>query len=100
MPQHNSTSATVAAGQLRAFVERIERLDEEIKELNADKSELYQEAKSSGFDAKVLRKVVAARRMDTAERQEADAIFDLYMTALGEDGGLAGRLSIVVESAP
>jgi uncharacterized protein (UPF0335 family) len=74
--------------QLRSFVERIERLEEEISTLNADKSEVYKEAKSTGFDVKVLRKVIAARRMDRSERQEADALFDLYMAELEGSQGL------------
>ena len=84
---------TVAAGQLRAFVERIERLEEEIKELNADRSEIYKEAKLDGFDVKVLRKVVQARHMDRAERMEVESIFDLYMAAL-EGGGVLSNVTI------
>ena len=84
---------TVAAGQLRDFVERIERLEEEIKELNADKSEIYKEAKLDGFDVKVLRKVVEARRMDRAERMEVESIFDLYMADL-EGGGVLSNVTI------
>src|SRR4051794_26321232 len=86
-------SATVAAAQLRAFVERIELEEEEIRERNANKSEIYKEAKFAGFDVKVVRKVVAVRRMDRSARAEADAMFDLYMTALGEGGNL-GSVSI------
>jgi uncharacterized protein (UPF0335 family) len=74
---------SVAADQLRSFVERIERTEEEIKGLNADKSDIYKEAKVNGFDVKVLRKVVALRRKDYAERQEEDAILEVYMQALG-----------------
>lgn len=73
----------VAADQLRSFVERIERIEEEIKGLNEDKSDIYKEAKANGFDVKVLRKVVALRRKDYAERQEEDAILEIYMQALG-----------------
>ena len=75
---HNS-----APGQLRAFIERIERLEEEIKSINDDKSEVYKEARGSGFDVKTMRKVIAARKLDEADRQEADALFDMYMSALG-----------------
>lgn len=73
---------SAAGDQLRAFVQRIERLDEEIAALNSDKSEVYKEAKSGGWSVKVLRKVVAARRLDSAEREEIDALFDLYMSEL------------------
>lgn len=73
---------TIAASQLRAFVERIERLEAEIKEINADKSEIYKELRGCGFDVKAVRQCVAARKLDSAERQERDAIFDLYWEAL------------------
>lgn len=68
---------------LRSIVERVERLEEEIKSLNEDKRDIYAEAKSNGFDVKVLKKIIADRRKDTAERQEFEAIYDLYAKALG-----------------
>jgi uncharacterized protein (UPF0335 family) len=74
---------SVAADQLRAFVERIERIEEEIKERNAGKRDIYAEAKGSGFDTKAIKKIVALRRKDYAERQEEDAILEAYMQALG-----------------
>jgi uncharacterized protein (UPF0335 family) len=77
------SAEAVAADQLRSFVDRIERIEEEIKGLNGDKSDIYKEAKMNGFDVKVLRKVVALRRKDYAERQEEDAILEMYMQALG-----------------
>jgi uncharacterized protein (UPF0335 family) len=73
---------TVNAGMLRAFVERIERVEEEIKTLNADKSEIYKEARGHGYDVKAIRAVVAKRKLDSAEREEREAIFDLYWSAL------------------
>ena len=72
-----------APDQLRAFVERVERLEAEIKDLNRDKSELYAEAKGSGFDVPTIKKIVRIRKMDHAERLEQDALLDLYMSALG-----------------
>lgn len=75
-------SETVSAGQLRAFIERIERLEEEIKTLNGEKSEVYKEMRGVGFDVKAVRQCVAARKLDSAEREERDAIFDLYWSAL------------------
>ena len=78
-------------GQLRALVERIERLEAEIAELNSDKSDIYKEAKSNGFDAKIIRKVVAARRKDPSDRQEEEALFDAYMAALEPDGFVRAR---------
>lgn len=73
----------VARDQLRAFVERIERLEEEKKAIADDIKEVYAEAKGNGFDTKVLRQVVRIRKQDKNERMEQEAILDLYMHALG-----------------
>ena len=73
----------VAQAQLRAIVERIERLEEEIKAIGDDIKEVYAEAKGNGFDTKVLRQVIRLRKQDRAERLEQEAILDLYMHALG-----------------
>lgn len=73
----------VAAGQLRAFIERIERLEEEKKTLADDIRDVYAEAKGNGYDTKIMRQVVRLRKKDSAERQEEEAILDLYMHALG-----------------
>lgn len=75
-------SQTVAAGLLRSFIERIERVEADIKERNADKSEIYKELRGQGFNVKAVRQCVAARKLDSAEREERDAIFDLYWEAL------------------
>lgn len=72
----------VARDQLRSFIERIERVEEEIATLNTDKSDIYKEARAVGFDVKVLRKVVAMRKLETHVREEQDAIFDMYWEAL------------------
>jgi uncharacterized protein (UPF0335 family) len=72
-----------AKEHLKSFIERIERLEEEKAALAADIREVYSEAKGTGFDAKIMRKVVALRKLDTADRQEQDAILDLYLGALG-----------------
>lgn len=72
-----------AAGQLKSIVERIERLEEEKSALTHDIGEVYSEAKGNGFDTKVLRRVIALRKLETADRQEADAVLDLYLSALG-----------------
>jgi uncharacterized protein (UPF0335 family) len=77
------TSQTVAAGQLRAFIERIERLEEEKKTISEDIKEVFAEAKGTGFDTKAMRTIIRLRKKDQAERQEEDAILDLYMAALG-----------------
>lgn len=67
--------------QLRAFVERVERIEEEIRSMNSDKSEIYKEAKAFGFDVKIIKKVVAARRLDADVRDEQDALFQMYWDA-------------------
>ena len=69
--------------QLRAFVERVERLEEEKAALAADIKEVYAEAKSMGFDVKTLRTVVRIRKQDLNERQEQEALLATYMIALG-----------------
>jgi hypothetical protein len=76
---HNS----VAGDQLKAFIERVERLEEEKKGILDDIKDVYGEAKSDGFDTKIMRQIVALRRLDAAERKAADAIKDLYLQALG-----------------
>lgn len=72
-----------AKDQLRSLIERVERLEEERAALTADIREVYSEAKGNGFDTKIMRQVVRLRRLDRADRQEQEAILDLYMSALG-----------------
>ena len=74
---------SVAQDQLRAFIERIERMEEEKKAISDDIKEIYAEAKGSGFDTKVLRQIVRIRKQDANERLEQEALLDLYMSALG-----------------
>ena len=76
----------VAPDLLKSFVERIERLEEEKASIAGDVKEVYAEAKAQGFDTKVLRKVVAWRKRDAAERREEEEIMDLYLQALGMSG--------------
>jgi uncharacterized protein (UPF0335 family) len=72
-----------AKGQLKSLVERIERLEEEKKTIAGDIKEVYAEAKANGFDTKILRKVIAIRKKDRHEREEEEAILDVYLSALG-----------------
>jgi uncharacterized protein (UPF0335 family) len=72
-----------AKDQLRTLIERIERLEEEKAALSNDIKEVYAEAKGNGFDTKAIRKVIRIRKMDATEREEQDAILELYMSALG-----------------
>ena len=74
---------TVAADQLRLFIERIERLEEEKKAMADDVRDVYAEAKANGYDTKTMRKIVGLRKMETHARQEADALMDTYRKALG-----------------
>jgi uncharacterized protein (UPF0335 family) len=77
------SAQTVAAGQLRSFIERIERLEEEKKTTADDIKEVFAEAKGTGFDTKAMRTLIRLRKKDQAEREEEEAILDLYMAALG-----------------
>ena len=74
---------SVARDQLRSIVERIERLEEEKKAIADDIRDVFAEAKGNGFDVKTLRTVVRMRKIEAAERQEQEAMLDLYMSALG-----------------
>ncbi|WP_159953172.1 DUF2312 domain-containing protein [Rhizobium sp. 18065] len=81
-----STTATahgVARDQLRAFVERIERLEEEKKTIADDIKDVYGEAKGMGFDTKILKMVISLRKKDDQERMEEDLVLDTYLHALG-----------------
>ena len=74
---------SISNQQLRAFIERIERLEEEKKNLTQDMSEVYSEAKSNGYDIKIMKKIVALRKKDTNERLEEGILIDTYLVALG-----------------
>jgi uncharacterized protein (UPF0335 family) len=76
---HNS----IDSPQLRAFIERIERLEEEKRAIADDIKDVYAEAKGTGFDAKIMRKIVSLRRQDSHKRKEEEEILDVYMSALG-----------------
>lgn len=73
----------VARDQLRAFVERIERLEEEKKTIADDIKDVYSEAKGMGYDTKILRKVIARRKRDAQEVMEEELVLDTYLAALG-----------------
>ena len=81
-----SDAGGIAADQLRAFIERIERLEEEKKVISDDIKDVYAEAKGTGFDVKILRKVISLRTKQPHEREEEEAVLDLYMQALGMNG--------------
>ncbi len=77
------SNSSVASDQLRTFIERIERLEEEKTALLADIREVYAEAKSTGFDPKIMRQVVRLRKLEPDVRQEQEFVLDTYLSALG-----------------
>lgn len=77
------TVGGIAPEILRAYIERIERLEEEKKALAADIREVYAEAKGNGFEPKIMRKLVSLRRMDQSDRQEEEELLELYRRAVG-----------------
>jgi uncharacterized protein (UPF0335 family) len=81
-----SEPGEVAGDQLRTIVERIEQVEEEIKELSETKKEIYLEAKDNGFDVKVLREVIRLRKQDQREREEHETLLDIYLQAIKGTG--------------
>lgn len=77
------SEANVTSEQLRLFIERIERLEEEKKGIADDIRDVYAEAKATGYDPKIMRQVVRLRKMEPHDRQEMEAILDTYKSALG-----------------
>lgn len=81
---HNSANyGGITGSHLRQFIERLERLEEDKKAVSEDMKEVFGEAKANGFDVKILRKILSIRKMDAADREEQEALIDLYMQALG-----------------
>ena len=78
-----SDDATTTDQQLRLFIERIERLEEEKKGIADDIRDVYSEAKANGYDAKIMRQIVRLRKMPVNDRKEMEAILDVYKSALG-----------------
>lgn len=76
-------AAAVASDLLKAFVERIEHCEEEKQTVADDIKDIYAEAKSNGFDVKILRQVIRIRKQDKSEREEMESVLELYMQALG-----------------
>jgi uncharacterized protein (UPF0335 family) len=82
-PIDDVSSTTIHSSQLRSIIERIERLEEEKKEVAEQIKEVYAEAKGNGFDPKILRKVISLRKKSAEDRSEEEAMLDLYLQALG-----------------
>lgn len=79
---HNSATA-VAADQLRAIIERVERLEEDKKAISDDIKDIYAEAKGNGYDVKALRTIVRMRKIEISKREEEEAVLETYLAALG-----------------
>jgi uncharacterized protein (UPF0335 family) len=77
-----SEPTAIAGDQLRAIIERIELVEEEIKELTEAKKEIYQEAKGNGFDVKIIREVIRVRKQDPAQRDEQESLLETYLQAI------------------
>ena len=75
--------AEIDASKLLSYVERVEHLNEEVKALQTDIKEIYEEAKSNGYDVKALKAIIALRKLDDVEREEAETVLDVYKAALG-----------------
>ena len=82
---------TITSGQLRAYIERIERLEEEKADIAEGIKEVFAEAKANGFDAKVMRQVIRLRKMEPDEREELESLLDLYMRTLGMEADHAAE---------
>lgn len=80
---HNSAAEPIAADRLRSIVERVERLEEEKAALTSDIKDIFQEAKSAGYDVKVLRQLIRIRKMDPDEYEAQETLLDVYRRALG-----------------
>jgi len=83
-PEASSSDAESNTGnRILSFVQRAERLNEDIKDLNADKSAVFAEAKGQGFDVPTIKKIIKLRQKDPDDRAEEDALLDTYMHAIG-----------------
>jgi uncharacterized protein (UPF0335 family) len=76
----------IPGNRIRSFVERIEQIENEIKDLNEVKKEVFSEAKREGFDVKILKEIIKLRKQDQDERDEHESLLDVYMQAMGEAG--------------
>jgi uncharacterized protein (UPF0335 family) len=78
----------IAGDRIRSFVERIEQIETELKELTEAKKEIFSEAKGEGFDVKVLKEIIKLRKQDQDERDEHESLLDVYMRAMDEAGSV------------
>ena len=78
-----SADKSVSAQRLKSFITRIERLEDEKKNLGADIREVYSEAKSAGYDTKIMRQVIKVRAMDKTDREDQESLLQVYLDAVG-----------------
>lgn len=83
MDQPTTSVTEATTGRLRSFIERLERLEEEKKELAEQIKDVFAEAKGDGFDTSAMRKILRLRKQDPDDRAEEEAVLELYMSALG-----------------
>jgi uncharacterized protein (UPF0335 family) len=81
-----TNTVEIAGDRICSFIERVERIDEEIQALNEGKKEVFSEAKGEGFDLKVLREILRLRKQDKKDRDEQDSLLDLYLRAMESAG--------------
>ncbi len=77
------TSGGISSERLRSFIKRIEKLEEDKAAVGEDLKEIYAEAKGTGFDTKIIRKIISLRKMEAEKRRESDELLELYKSALG-----------------
>lgn len=75
---------TVSSGELRAIIDRLERIEEDMDAIKTDRKEIYSEAKETGFDTKIIRKIIRLRKQSRAARQEEQALLETYLSAIEE----------------
>lgn len=84
-PESDDASGGIAAEALKQYVDRIEHLEEEKRDLGEDLKQVYLEARATGFDVKILRKIIALRRIASHDRREQEELLEMYKSALGMD---------------
>ncbi len=75
-------TVALSGGRILSYIERIERIEEELKELSEGKKEVFNEAKGKGFDVKILREILRLRKQDQDDRDEQESLLDLYLRAI------------------
>lgn len=79
------SSGEISSERLKSFIKRIEKLEEDKAAVSEDLKEVYAEAKGTGFDTKIIRKIISLRKMELEKRREMDELLDLYKSAIGMD---------------